>query len=44
MEERVFKSFKFEGLTDADIELKEKQVVREVDKDIENETSKGVRW
>jgi hypothetical protein len=37
-EEKVFKTFKFEGLKDDDVEIKEKQVVREEDKEIENET------
>ena len=40
----VFKQFSFDGLCDDDIVVKEKQVVREEDRDIENETSKIVLW
>jgi hypothetical protein len=40
-EERVFQSLKFEGIKDSEVELLEKQIVREVDKEIETETSKS---
>ena len=40
-EERVFHAAKFEGVRDEDVELKEKEIVREEDKEIETETSKS---
>jgi hypothetical protein len=41
-EQKIFESFDFNGLSDNDIEIKEKQIVREHDRDFENETSKDI--
>jgi hypothetical protein len=40
-EETVFKKFEFSGITDNMVKMREKEVVREDDREIETETSKS---
>jgi hypothetical protein len=40
-EETVFNKFEFSGITDSMVRIREKEVVREDDREIETETSKS---
>ena len=40
-EETVFNKFEFSGITDSMVRVREKEVVREDDREIETETSKS---
>ncbi len=40
-EDKIFMTLRFKGLVDSDVEVREKQVVREIDREIEEETSKN---
>lgn len=41
MKDKIFEEFEHRGITDDDVGMKHKQVIREIDRDIENETSKN---